>query len=398
MSTIHVCTAPDDIAGEQVWRLSSPDWSTLAWTARPDDRRGASLISDALAATGVRWQHNPAIRLDTNLDLRHLRARMHVARTSALVLGNAHWTTSPSRRVILDLADDAGCDLYLCYTDGEGTTVKGTGILDDAYRNQWTVHPAEEFPLARIDRATPTATEVPKGGFPGSEEAPVPDISTAGFELFRHRCREILDGQALSQVEGWYADAYRAVLELDPADRTALSALAVDQLAQGSRSRAIARLRGMQAAVFLSGQLWTMSIPALDDWRAQGHAPRPTAQDYARLAQLRSPRTAAVASLSGAGLTPKAMIEITREDICGSPGSATEGLPDEALRPLAILEHFTRGRLLGNEVPRVLSRDVKFLSQQFGFPIHLSRGGNHRARHALEPESLDLRHYGRPLR
>lgn len=386
--TIHVCTSPDDLPGERVGSLTTEDWSTVAWCARPDDRRGASLVYDGLVATGVDWRANPAVRLDIDTDLRHLRARLHVAHTRTLVLGNAHWTTPTARKTIIDLAQQTGGDLYLCYTDGEGTTSKNSGILDDAHRHGWAVHPSEEFPLGR-----PICSDPQQKATDESPARSVPGLPTVGFPMFRHWCRQLLRADDFRTVDRWYLDAYRAASAVAPEDRQAAGELAAAQLAAGSRSETITRLRAIQAAWFRAGVVWNLPISTLDAWRSHEFTPKPTRADYARLSALHNPRTAAVAVLASVGVDTEDMPAITAADIAGADGTATAGLPREALRPLAIHHAHTGGALLRQERPRTLAQEIKYLTTQFDFPLQVRRGPRTTSRHPLHPDALDLRPY-----
>ena len=390
MSSIHVCTSPEDFPGERVRALTTGDWTTLGWTARPDDRRGASLLADGLEATGVDWRLSPVRRLETDEDRRHLIARCTSAGTHTLVLGNGHWTTQTSRRLIMGLAAEIGADLYLCYTDGEGTNAKNSGVLDDAAVFGWPVYAADEFPLPRPTPASPSSQT------PNSVYQAQPPVPTVGFTMYRHWCKKLLSGAEFAHLDRWYHDAYTAAGTIDPHDRVSVAQLAIGQLADVGRAEAITRLRAMQAALFRRGVVWNLPISALDSWRRHQYRPVATPADYARLSALATPRTAAAAVLASVGLRAGDMGTITSADITGEPGTPTAGLGAQALRMLDVFRRYTDGQLFSGIQSRVIASDIKFLNFQFGFPLPDARGGSKAPRAHLDPDSLDLREVGAP--
>lgn len=395
MSTVFVCAAPEDLPGERTTHLTTPEWSTLGWAARPSDTHGASLIYDGLAATGVDWRVNLASKLDIVSDRAHLQARLRTADCQCLAIGNSHYLTPSVRKVALTLAGSIGADLYFIYEDGSGTNIKQSGVLDEAERRGWTVLSAQEFPfdtprpapLPCTDTANDSSTSKHTFG-----EAPL-TVPTVDFTMFRAWCRSLLTPQDFTTIDRWYREAYDHASRLDIHDREAISALAVEQLHDRRRAEAITRLRGMQAALFRNGAVWNLRLTALDGWRSGGERPTPTDHDYARLVQLRDARTAAVAVLASLDITPQQMTTLSWEDMSAQPGTCTEGLTAAALRPLSILRELTNGDMLRTTSPHRNAISIKFLAYQFGFPLKVDRAKNGRATSVLDPDALDLRPY-----
>jgi hypothetical protein len=389
--TISVCMTSEALPGERVGVLSKQDWSVLAWPARPADRRGASLIADGLAATGVDWRVNIPSRSTIEHDSAFLFARMTVGHTRAVVIGNAHYLTPPSRKVIEAITTKVGADLFYMYEDGTGTTLHGTGILDEAQRLGWLHIQDDELP---VDSAGEPPNPEPSDKPPGWCGVCVPDI---GFPFFRHWCRRLLPAEQWILVDRSYRAAYEAVMGLPDVSMELLADCAATQLRTDTPAEMVTRLRAMQAAVFTRGFIWNIAIPDLDVWHSGSGFRLPTDDDFRQLAKLDNPLTPAIAVLAAAGLTAdEAKGAKIVDDKTVSTPSRNIRVSEEGMRHLRVLESTTNGQMLKGASPRQISEQIKFLSQQFGFPLAVARGPRKGATSPLHHSALDLVTYRNP--
>ena len=390
MTTISVYQTPDHLPGERAHNLVTADGAQIAWGARPDDRRGASLIFDGLAATGVDWRVNPPTRVDIDLDGRHLAARLRARGTRTIIITNAHYLVPTVRTVAISLAEAVGADLTFSYEDGHGTTLHQTGLLDDAERNDWPCYPEDEPPFTIPDPAdNPPATATG----PTSETDFPPIIATVGFALFRAWNRHLLTPGQFRQVDDLYCATYYDVRNQDT-DASTVSRLANQHLAQPTRPQAITALRAMQAALFRNGVTWRLPLATLDAWLESTGSRPPTDHDYRRLQQLDDPQKPVVAILISLGYQANELhqVRLTADGYLTTPEKPPTAVPAAALLPLQVAADIYDGKLLTCSRPRT-QIIIKELTQQFGFPLPQRRVMDHSRQSLLAPDNLTLVHY-----
>ena len=388
MTNICCYQTPTTLPGERWARLITPDGSQFAWAARPDDRRGASLIFDGLAATGVDWRVNPPIRVDIADDGDRLVARLRVRGTKQIIVTNAHYLVPPTRQIAIDLAQRVGADLVFSYEDGHGTTLHRSGLLDDADRFGWPCHPETEppFTIAPVDRA-PTDERSEPSPFP-------PVIATVGFGLFRHWNRQLLTSREFTHLDELYCSAYEQTRAVADPDTEQIAALAHTLLNRPTRPAAITALRAMQAALFRNGVLWRLPLSSLDAWRESPDSHTITDHEYRRLTKLHNPETAAIAVLAALQIPTN---EMQNARLTGStltiPGKAAPvAVPDAAIFPLQVAAELTGGPLVTGS-QRQINLTVRYLTQQFGFPLPAPRGQTDQRRPLMHPDDLIVLHY-----
>lgn len=381
-------TSPD-LPGERYARLITDDGTQFAWAARPDDRLGASLIFDGLAATGVDWRVNPPLRVDIKNDGAHLVARLRVRGTNLIIITNAHYLVPPVRQVAINLAADVGADLVFSYEDGHGTTLHSSGLLDDAERYGWPCHPEDEPPF--IVAAEPAAVEQAAQTDSGTSFPPV--ISTVGFGLFRAWNRELLTAEQFTQLDQLYCHVYRHTRDQAEPDTETVARLAHQHLNQPTRAQAVTALRAMQAALFRNGILWRLPLSNLDAWRESPDSITTTDQDYRRLTELNDPHTAAVAVLASLNIPTDAMkgSRLDGTTITG-PDIDTTPVPEAALFVLRVAAEMNGGPLV-TRPERNINSAIRYLAQQFGFPLPITRGPREVRRALMHPDYLHLIDY-----
>lgn len=387
----------NELPGERFRRLITPDGTQMAWAARPGDRRGASLIFDGLASTGVDWRVNPPLRVDIDNDRAHLVARLRARGTTKIIITNAHYLSSPIRQVAIDIAAEAGTELVFAYEDGHGTNERKCGLLDDADRLGWSCYPEDEPPFTILDERAPqisgpdgTVDGEPNNGHP----ADFPTlIATVGFPLFRNWNRQLLPEPEFAAFDRLYCSAYSATLETDTTPE-AISRLAQQLLEQPLRTQAITALRGIQAGLFRLGVLWKFTLSDLDKVRTSTEARQATDHDYLRLQQLHDPNHAAIAALIGLGYTPEELphLRLSDDNHITSPDKEPKVVPAAALLPLQVAADLNDGKLVsgGN---RVISAAISALTGLFEFPLPQTSGRRTLSKSALAPSKLHLCHY-----
>lgn len=129
----------------------------------------------------------------------------------------------------------------------------------------------------------------------------------------------------------------------------------------------------MQAALFRNGILWRLPLSRLDAWRESPSSVSPSDHDYHRLAHLRDPETAAIAVLAAHHIPIDLMstTRLTGATVTG-PDIEPTPIPEAALPPLLIAAELNNGALV-NRSPRKISVTIKYLTQQFGFPLPTPR-------------------------
>ncbi|MCO5298878.1 MAG: hypothetical protein M9886_02895 [Candidatus Nanopelagicales bacterium] len=387
--TIRCYQTSADLPGERSARLITDDGTQFAWAARPDDRRGASLIFDGLAATGVNWRVNPPLRVDIRNDGAHLAARLRVRGTKLLIITNAHYLVPPVRQTAINLAADVGADLVFSYEDGHGTTLHSSGLLDDADKYGWPCHPDDRPPFIVPEEPVEVepATQTDSGtAFPAV-------IATVGFGLFRAWNRELLAPDQFTQLDRLYCDVYRHTREHTDPDTAVVARLAHQHLNQPTRAQALTALRAMQAALFRNGILWRLPLSSLDAWRESPDSVTATDRDYQRLTELNDAQTAAIAVLASLNIPFDAMrgsrlnsTTITSPDIAATPA------PDTALFVLRVAAELNGGPLITRS-QRDINYAIRFLTQQFGFPLPVTRGPRETRRALMHPDYLHLIEY-----
>lgn len=391
MTSISVYQTPPHLPGERAQQLTTIDGTQIAWAARPDDRRGASLIFDGLAATGVDWRVNPPLRVDINGDGRHLMARLRVRGTQRIIITNAHYLVPTVRTVAIDLAGQVGADLIFTYEDGQGETIHGTGLLDDADRYDWPCYPEDEPPF-HIPTPPHTATTTSAGDTDPEVRFP-PVIATVGLGLFRAWNRHLLAPQEFAALDGLYCTTYYETRSHDT-DPATISTLASRLLAQPLRAQSITALRAMQAALLRNGVIWRFPLSTLDAWRASSQSREPTDHDYERLLQLSDPQKPAVAVLVSLGYPIDTLtnVRLTSDGHLSSPNFPTKTIPESALMPLRIAANLNNGALVTVDARRI-NAIIRELTQQFDFPLPQLRGRPEYRRPILDPGRLALLNY-----
>ena len=386
MSPVQICVAPSEWEGDYAQSLTTDDWSHVGWTARPADRRGLSLISDALESTGVDWRVNPCIRLDVEPEMKHLIARLSVAETQDLYVGNAHLLNTTCRNLVITLSQAVSAGLTLFYEDGFGSNDKNNGIADYAQRMGWPHTLAGDCSLPQPQEgpvsSTKTATQKREGSFPDV-------VPTSGFPYFRHDCLKTLAKREFANVDREYKAAYRHILALPSLTPEALAEVA-ETLPHDHPALSLTRLRGSQAACFKRRCLWKVRPADLHTHLDRKRSRTPRLRDYERLLQLRDPQYGAIAVLSAHGLSGEEMVKATLvvTGVLQVSGRQIELTPLEN-RVLEISAATLDGPVVDYGKLRI-AQIQKFLRYQFNFPLGNPRGGARSPREPLAADSIQL--------
>lgn len=387
---IRVGEQPLHLPGERFHLLTRPDWSQVAWAARPSDRRGASMWFDGLASTGVRWQDNPVTRVDVERDRAILTARLKQApQPRHLLIGNAHYLNPPVRDAVIDFADSLQADLTFGYEAGQGHLLHGTGIVDQALANNWEQvifhdNPALVVKGTKVKRTRRGIRQVTPP--PAGEHSPTSDAATAaedrltvptvGFLHYRSWCRSLLSPTQFREIDDHYQRTFVAILALRTLARDILLDLLHPLVVDASWDVALTHLRATQAAAFWRGHAWPITLEDFSTWRHASPA-RLTDADFPLLERQADPGAAPIALMTIYDVPRHHMQRATyhprshRITTSRDPDLAIV-VPPAARRLISVSNEYFAGPLLGNTSARSIKRTQEFLAQHLGLPVAAS--------------------------
>ena len=384
---IRVSEQPTSLPGERVQLLTRPDWSQVAWGARPSDRRGASLWFDGLASTGVRWQDNPLTRVDVDRDRAILAARLHQSpQPRHILIGNAHYLRPSLRDEVIEFAAEIGAALTLGYEPGQGHLLHNTGIVDEALANDWEQVIFHKNPALIVEGTEVRRT---RGGIRqdtqrNTENTDAPQdfdetptdsgtVPNVGFLHYRNWCRALLPPDQFRGLDRHYKRTFMATLDLPVIDRDRLLDLLHSLAHDTPWAQALTHLRAAQAAAFWRGHTWPITLEDFSAWRHHGPATLSDA-DFALLEQQADPAAAPIALMTISNLSRHSMLRAAYDPTTHQITSSREPdrhivVPRPARRLIGIANDYFDGRLLRTTTARAIKRTQQFLALYLGLPL-----------------------------
>lgn len=395
-AAIRICCAPPSLPGERAKLLTTNDWSQVGWASRVADRRGASLWFDGLEATGVKWEINPVRKANIAEDRTILGTRMTAARTRHIVIGNAHLLEVSPRAELIAFAQSLGADLTLVYENGTGRHLHGQGLVDVALENDWEHITFGDRPFT-LDGTN--ITEDGSGEYDyeartiGQSASDLPvypaTVPTIGFGHFRSYCRRALNASDFAQVDREYRATYGAIVAMPVITEKTVGLSAEQNLAGPTWAQTVTRLRAMQAALFRCGYLWAIDLSTVQHWHSVSQVAEPNFSD---LLAIRDPQTAAIAILCSVGYSPGGM---KKARFVGTASITTPDVPitlePDAALILRVAAASTKTGEFTTKSEAGIREDIRFLAEQFGFPLRQIRGGAVRARPTFDSKNIILR-------
>ncbi len=390
-ATIRVSEQPLALPGERFHLLTRPDWSQVAWAARPSDRRGASLWFDGLASTGARWPDNPVTRVDVERDRAILTARLKQApQPRHLLIGNAHYLNASVRDAVIDLAASLNASLTFGYEAGHGHLLHGTGIVDQALANDWEQVVFHKNPPlivkgTKVKRTRGGITQIPPASPPqqaNADNSPgtPPDsgtVPTVGFLHYRNWCRALLAPRQFRRLDRQYQRTFAAVLALGTLNRDSLLDLLHPLVVDSPWEQAVTHLRATQAATFWRGHTWPITLDDFSTWRHQPPAIL-TDADFTLLEQQADPSAAPIALMTIHNMPRHSMLRATYNTTDHTITSSRDpdhpiSVPPAARRLVGTAHDYFDGPLLGTTATaRVIKKTQQFLALQLGLPLTIS--------------------------
>lgn len=375
---IHLTIARSDSAHVQRLRGLNRPWNgVVCIRLRPDTRRIHPILSDLLAAMGI--------RNDVSGRPRNMQESMY--HTVVWLLANQITDVIVTGAELLD--PDHGRQLIqLAHVTGTALWLVGDHVISDSLLEVLEDWPIEPLNQAAFDKRWEPATTHDESERRDPGVCWPQHVPSSDFPVFIAEARRHLNGDDVAVVES----AYWSCVATSKAALTQIKNVDADSVAQVldlavadavSMSEVITTVRAVQAAAFTSG--WFIQVNMRSLLANSGHTGRGVMQDPAALDRLRAysqPYRAAACVLAAARVARGHTVAMRLDDVLPSGALSRQGsVPQDAwvyLRALR-LERITSGAgpqdalfadARGEEITgRALTRAVDDAARELGLAI-----------------------------